>query len=263
MPQGVAAQTVLAAACLGVGDARAALACCEALLPGSPDDQYLIALQTTAWRMLGDERYAQLCDYSSLVVPLQLEAPAPWSDMESFLTELRNSLNRLHDPQGHALLFQSLRNGTETTQDLARSADAAIRGLFETFREPINRYLAHIGTGRDPLRRRNGARWRFNGSWSVRLRTLGYHTNHVHPRGWISSACYIELPDDMGAAAEEGALTFGEPGIVTTPALPAQYRVRPKVGTLVLFPSYFWHGTVPFRSHQPRLTVAFDAIPER
>ena len=157
----------------------------------------------------------------SLVVPLQLEAPAPWSDMESFLTELRNSLNRLHDPQGHALLFQSLRNGTETTQDLARSADAAIRGLFETFREPINRYLAHIGTGRDPLRRRNGARWRFNGSWSVRLRALGYHTNHVHPRGWISSACYIELPDDMGAAAEEGALTFGEPGIVTTPALPA------------------------------------------
>ena len=30
---------------------------------------------------------------------------------------------------------------------------------------------------------------------------------------------------------------------------------------LVLFPSYFWHGTVPFVSDQPRLTVAFDAVP--
>jgi hypothetical protein len=32
---------------------------------------------------------------------------------------------------------------------------------------------------------------------------------------------------------------------------------------LVLFPSYFWHGTVPFSSGHARLTVAFDAVPER
>jgi len=30
----------------------------------------------------------------------------------------------------------------------------------------------------------------------------------------------------------------------------------------VLFPSYFWHGTLPFHSDQPRLTVAFDVVPE-
>jgi hypothetical protein len=35
------------------------------------------------------------------------------------------------------------------------------------------------------------------------------------------------------------------------------------VGTLVLFPSYFWHGTVPFSGKQTRLTVAFDAVPGR
>jgi hypothetical protein len=31
---------------------------------------------------------------------------------------------------------------------------------------------------------------------------------------------------------------------------------------LVLFPSYFWHGTVPFASEQARLTVAFDVLPD-
>jgi hypothetical protein len=30
---------------------------------------------------------------------------------------------------------------------------------------------------------------------------------------------------------------------------------------LVLFPSYFWHGTVPFASDQRRLTLAFDVVP--
>ena len=49
----------------------------------------------------------------------------------------------------------------------------------------------------------------------------------------------------------------------TTPRLAAEYSVRPSVGLLVLFPSYFWHGTVPFRSQQPRLSVAFDAVPDR
>jgi len=262
VPANAAARTVLAAALLGIGDARAALAHCEALLGEDPDDQYLIALQTTAWRLLGDERYGQLCDYRRLVMPQELEPPAPWTDMPGFLADLRVSLNRLHDPEGHALLFQSLRHGTETTQDLTRSADPAIRGLFRAFATPIRRYLEHIGHGTDPLRRRNNGRWRFNGSWSVRLRSSGFHANHTHPRGWISSACYLELPDVMrNTASDQGVLSFAEPGIRTTPPLGAEYSVRPSVGMLVLFPSYFWHGTVPFTSAQPRLTVAFDAVP--
>ena len=263
MPDNAPGRTVRAAARLGVGDAPAALEDCEALLTRDPDDQYLIALRTTALRLLGDERYARLCDYPNLVMALPLEAPAPWRDLRTFLADLTASLERLHDPNGHALLFQSLRGGTETTQDLTRSADPAIRALFAAFAEPIRRYLEHIGRGADPLRRRNGGRWRFNGSWSVRLRDRGYHTTHTHPRGWISSACYIELPEHMAdARTDEGILTFGKPGILTSPALATEYSVRPSPGMLVLFPSYFWHGTVPFHGPQSRLTVAFDAVPE-
>jgi hypothetical protein len=63
--------------------------------------------------------------------------------------------------------------------------------------------------------------------------------------------------------SREGVLTFGEPSIATTPALHAEHVVRPEVGMLVLFPSYFWHGTVPISGNQTRLTVAFDAVPDR
>ncbi|HEY6515250.1 MAG TPA: tetratricopeptide repeat protein [Steroidobacteraceae bacterium] len=264
MPNSSAPRSLLAAAQLGVGDAQAALRECAALLPQTPDDQYLIALQTAALRLLGDERYAQLCDYRNLILPLPIEPPPPWQDLASFLADLATSLNRLHDPEGHALLFQSLRHGTETTQDLSRSADAAVRGLFQAFAAPITRYLEHIGQGADPLRRRNDGRWQFNGSWSVRLRNRGFHTSHVHPRGWISSAFYVELPDVMAEGrTDEGILSFGKPGILTTPSLEPEYSVRPTPGMLVLFPSYFWHGTVPFESPQSRLTVAFDAVPAR
>jgi predicted Zn-dependent protease len=264
MPDSGAARSLIAAAQLGVGDPQAALQECEALLPHTPDDQYLVALKTTALRLLGDDRYAQLCDYRNLVLALPIEPPPPWQDLTSFLIDLTTSLNRLHDPNGHALLFQSLRHGTETTQDLTRNADAAVRGLFQAFAAPITRYLEHIGKGADPLRRRNNGRWQFNGSWSVRLRNRGFHMNHVHPRGWISSAFYVELPDLMAEGrTDEGILSFGKPGILTTPSLEAEYSVRPTPGMLVLFPSYFWHGTAPFESPQSRLTVAFDAVPAR
>lgn len=257
-----AARTLAAAARLGVGDAEGALSFCEALRAGSPDDQYLIALQTTAWRLLGDERYAQLCDYRNLVVPSRLEAPPPWSSLDAFLSDLGRSLGGLHDALRHPLLFQSLRHGTETTGDLTRSTDPVVDALFRAFDAPIRDYIARMGAGTDPLRRRRRANYRFNGSWSVRLRSQGFHHNHVHPRGWISSACYISLPGAMHDARDsEGHLTFAEPGILTLPALAAEHEVRPQAGMLVLFPSYFWHGTVPFSGDDTRLTVAFDVVP--
>jgi tetratricopeptide (TPR) repeat protein len=263
-PNNLAARKLRCAAFLGLGDGAAAMAECAILLKVTPDDQYLIAMQTTALRLLNDPRYDMFCDYDNMVLSQLLETPPGWSDLGSFLTELTAHLGALHNPHGHRLLYQSLRLGTETTQDLSRSQDPVIQALFQAFAAPIARYRERIGQGDDPLRRRNRGASRFNGSWSVRLHRAGYHTSHVHPRGWISSACYIQLPESMTAAnTSEGILSFGAPGMLTTPTLDAQLSVRPTLGQLVLFPSYFWHGTLPFHSEQPRLTVAFDVVPDR
>ncbi|MFZ0010228.1 MAG: tetratricopeptide repeat protein [Steroidobacteraceae bacterium] len=263
LPNDHTARKLLCAAYLGVGDGAKALAQCATLLTATPDDQYLIAMQTTALRLLNDSRYETACDYDQMVLSTLIETPPGWPDLTSFLTELTSHLGALHNPHGHRLLYQSLRQGTETTQDLARSEDPIVQALFRAFAAPIARYRDHIGQGEDALRRRNRGPTRFNGGWSVRLHRDGYHTSHVHPRGWISSACYIQLPDCMSSGhTAEGVLSFGAPGMLTTPSLPAELSVRPEVGLLVLFPSYFWHGTLPFHSDQPRLTVAFDAVPD-
>lgn len=264
MPASTTARVLQVAAMLGAGDARRALSTCEALRVGSPNDQYLVALQTTAWRMLGDEHYAQLCDYPNMVVPYRLDVPSQWGSLTEFLRDVESSLTRLHDAMRHPLLFQSLRHGTETTGDLTRNADPILRALFNAFDAPIRDYMQRIGHGNTPLQCRNSGSYSFSGGWSVRLRTHGFHENHVHPAGWISSACYIKLPHRAAnSEVNEGALTFAEPGIPTSPKLSAEYEVRPEVGTLVLFPSYFWHGTVPFDGADTRLTVAFDAVPGR
>jgi hypothetical protein len=37
--------------------------------------------------------------------------------------------------------------------------------------------------------------------------------------------------------------------------------IQSRPGTLVLFPSYLWHGTIPFHAEQTRTTIAFDVVP--
>jgi hypothetical protein len=85
----------------------------------------------------------------------------------------------------------------------------------------------------------------------------------------LSSALYVELPDAIVQAGRtaaanqpsEGALTFGVPSSVFGLDLSPRRIERPEVGRLVIFPSYFWHGTMPFVSESPRLTIAFDMVP--
>jgi Putative 2OG-Fe(II) oxygenase len=172
---------------------------------------------------------------------------------------MKQALEPLHPFRGHPI-GQSVRGGSQTRQDLTHAADPAIRAFFQAIDGPIRRYIAGLGTGGDPLRRRITGGYRMSEIWSVRLRPNGFHADHIHHRGWLSSACYIALPGAV-ERGQEGWLKFGEPGIPTMPALGPERFVKPEAGQLILFPSYMWHGTAPFSGDEPRLSVAFDLLP--
>ncbi len=245
---------------LALGRPRDALVQIEAMRRESPDDQLVIALQATAWRMAGDARYDTLYDYDAFVRPAQIDTPPGWADLHTYLAELALALESLHGLETHPV-GQSLRGGSQTTTSLTRSEHPAIRAFFQAIDGPIRRYLTAVGPGNDPLRSRNTGDYRIEGCWSVRLRSNGFHTDHVHPRGWLSSACYIRVPKAVKSGGREGWIKFGESGTPTGAPLPAERYIEPALGRLVLFPSYMWHGTAPFSGDDHRMTIAFDVVP--
>jgi tetratricopeptide (TPR) repeat protein len=255
---------VMAALCqahLAAGEPEPALAIAQALRQHWPRDQFMLTLIGMAWRMMGDPRYRALYDYGRLVRSQSLETPPGWSSLASYMDDLRASLGALHRLRAHPI-GQSLRNGVQTPQDLSRNEDPAIQSFFLAIRGPIEAYLDGVGQDGEALGRpyAPGDGYRVDKAWSVLLRPDGFHIDHIHPRGWISSACYIDLP----AAVErepEGWLKFGEPGLPTRPHLPAEHFVKPTLGHIVLFPSYMWHGTVAFSGAEPRMSAALDVIP--
>ncbi len=262
-PNDIQAQFTLCEAQLAAGRADDAERVAQALRARLPNDQHVLAYLATAWRLKGDPRYAELYDYARLVRPWRIDTPNGWSSLEAYLADLKAALGRLHSLRAHPI-GQSLRQGTQTSQSLQRSQDPAIRAFFQAIDGPIRAHIAELGKGKDPLRARNLGGYAIKGVWSVRLRPGGgRHVDHVHQEGWLSSACYIDLPPAVEGEGHQGWIKFGEPGAPTQPKLAPEHFVKPEPGLLVLFPSYMWHGTVPFAGEASRLTAAFDLVPAK
>ncbi|HEY1412739.1 MAG TPA: putative 2OG-Fe(II) oxygenase, partial [Rhodopila sp.] len=234
---------------LALGRVAQAVRRSEALHVARPGDQHVTAMLAVAWRLAGDPRYKTLYDYDRLVKSYRIDPPEGWNSLDGYLRDLGQALDRIHGPLTHPV-DQSLRHGSQTPRDLGDYPDPPIRALFAAIDAPVRRHIAAIGAG--------SQNYALAGAWSVRLNSSGFHINHVHPEGWLSSAFYVRLP--AGTHGQEGWLKFGEPGPPTAPPLPAEHLVQPEPGLLVLFPSYMWHGTVPFSSAEQRLTCAFDIV---
>jgi tetratricopeptide (TPR) repeat protein len=241
---------------LRVGAVKAALPLIDRELEREQNAE-IWAYASTAWRLAADPRSDWLEGDPRLVSVMDISDDLPPLDT------LAETLRSLHVARGE-YLDQSVRGGTQTDGPLFSRIDPVIRHLRKAIVVAVEKHLAQLPPvdPRHPtLRHPRDRRIRFAGSWSVRLRSGGRHSNHVHPLGWLSSALYVSLPSrSAGEPENAGWLTLGQPDGKLEIGMPPWREIEPKPGQLVLFPSTMWHGTIPFAKGE-RLTVAFDVAP--
>jgi len=241
---------------LRVGEPEAALPILDRRLSG-PRAAELWPYAATVWRMTGDPRGQWLVEQDGLVQVIELGDALPP------LGQLAEFLRTLHRGRGE-YLDQSVRGGTQTDGPLFSRIDPLIRQVRAVVVSAVEGYvrrLPPLDPGHPLLGRRRDRPVRFSGSWSVRLQGGGRHSNHVHPQGWISSALYVSLPEQrLGERDDAGWFTIGDPDERLGLTIGPRRTIQPLPGRLVLFPSYLWHGTVPFVEGE-RLTIAFDVRP--
>lgn len=253
----------LAGALLQAGDLANALRQAERAVALAPIDQSGLAILDLVLRANEDPRAGALCDYSGFVQIFDLEPPHGFHDMAEFNHVLNTYLDRLHvDKREH--FDQTLRGGTQTLAKLFGAGHDLAEALRVRIEAAIAVYISRMAKDEaHPLLGRRREAFGFAGSWSSRLHDCGFHTNHIHPKGWISSCYYVAVPDAAAdESAKQGWLKLGEPSFDTPLTDPIRRAVQPVPGRLVLFPSYMWHGTIPFHSGQSRTTIAFDAVPK-
>lgn len=234
------------------------------------------AALTIAQRHLGGAQARMFWPYAGLCWRLLGDAKAQWLDGDPLyaatvdldftpqeLADLAAALRRLHRMKA-PYPEQSVRGGTQTDRQLFFHPDPAIRLARDKVLAAVAEFAATLPhqTGH-PLLNRGAGPLRFAGSWSVRLAGAGFHASHTHVRGWVSSACYVSLPEpaELGAPPA-GWLSLGSPPPELGLDLPPLRQIEPKPGRLALFGSTLWHATEPFAAGE-RLTFAFDVAPPR
>jgi len=242
-PQDFAPQVTLAEAFLATGEAQRATDLAGDIRRRWSTSQYAIALQATAWRMLGDARYRQLYDYASLVWTSPLDIPPGWPSLQAYVVDVAKALKAI--PPGQS-------------SDVLNQPHPALRALPQALDGPIRLRLSSLGTGDDPARARNRGTYALQGIRLVQQQPGAHTPDRVHPQGWLSAVCMIETGQQRGG---DGWLSFGRPGMKTMPALAAEHHVEPEAGLLVLFPSYMWNGAEPLGGKTPQLSLIFDLAP--
>lgn len=234
-----------------------ALKVARSLRAEEKDEQYLIACEATALRMLGDPAYKQLYDFDAMVRIYDIPAPRGFYTPQNFNAALADVLRAQHRSNAHPL-DQSLHKGTQTQRSLLSMDEHHLKSFVAAVDVAVRDYITRLPQDPEhPVGRRRGKHYRYGGLWSVRLGNEGYQPNHVHDRGWISSAYYVALlPAERVRNPQAGWLKLGEPNRPPAGCGPER-MIEPKPGQLVLFPSYMWHGVAPFEGDE-RLSAAFD-----
>lgn len=254
--------TVLQSALLSLGRADEAWPLIQRARQQLPFHQEHIACEAVAARVLGLPRHQELYDFEQFLHQFPLAPPPGYSSMQDFNVELQEVLADRQRLLLHPL-DQSLRHGAQTSRSLLADPHPLIQQLLDCLQEPIAAYRAALPRDTDhPLLSRNDRGARLSGCWSIRLQQRGHHLNHVHPHGWISAACYVQVPDEASDIEGRGGwIGFGAPRY-PVPGVEMERMIQPQAGTLVMFPSYLWHGTVPLTQAAPRVTVGFDVVPD-
>jgi len=264
-PDWSVAHSNLANALLAAGDARGTVKACERWLAVSAANMEALALKGLALYEAGERDAARhLLDFD-FVRTLTIPVPKGYRSLGEFnaaLVDYTLAHPTLHVPEEADPHYHHPALAITATFFGQRNGPAA--ALEAVAREAVGDYLARIPPGSNhQFLMKPPKRWEF-ASWAAVLHFQGNLDPHIHMDGYVSGVYYALLPEIVGTPGhgQEGFFELGRPpGDFPLTAQTGILPVKPEEGLMVLFPSYFYHRTIPFASDQRRISIAFDVMP--
>ncbi|UTA48791.1 putative 2OG-Fe(II) oxygenase [Simiduia sp. 21SJ11W-1] len=228
-----------------------------------PNDFICTGYLESCWRLLKSQESKWLCDYEKMISIIDFKEQASTPRIKG-IDEYISTIKKIHNTKC-APHDQTVKGGTQSNGHLFKNHPDDLNALELHLKNLIFQSISKFPSVEGhpfwstASRIKQASDLEFSGAWSIILRNEGFHTNHIHPQGWMSAVLYLKVPSEISDTSTFGHIQFGKPlGI----DLPPQRTIRPKPGRLITFPSYMWHGTIPFESTDERIAIAFDIIPK-
>jgi hypothetical protein len=233
----------------------------EAALNVAPGDQRALAHLAIALTQLGiDRAVARLLDFDRLLKVTTIPTPGGFASADAFNAAITQSLVNRPD-----LSFRHTARtmvGGARLEDTFVMDDAVATPLRQMFVGAATDYATGLAVdSQHPVMRNKPAAFTI-ASWANIMESAAFELPHMHEGAWISGVYYPEVsiadagPED-GGAIEFGGHDFGDALDLIGPTR----RIMPAPGTLVMFPSYLYHRTIPFEGSGRRISIAFDIKP--
>ena len=252
----------LAVAQIIAGVPRDAVDACDKMLAIDATSVSALATKAVALseaRAMDDLNH--LIDLNRNIVTQMVDPSPDFDDVDAFnaalVEHIVNHPSLTYELDGHAT-----RKGKHTGELLTEP-----KGPMATFErlidQAVERYQENLDDDYDhPVAKTAPKKWKLT-AWSVVLEEAGHQIPHIHESGWLSGVYYPKVPRDMGSSEDDpsGWIEFGQPQeLYQVRETPPLKLFQPKEGMLILFPSYFFHRTVPTGSQDLRVSIAFDVM---
>jgi tetratricopeptide (TPR) repeat protein len=250
----------LASAQIAVKKYANAIETCSIALEKAPTNRRVLADQSIALsfdKKIKEARH--IFDVDKLLNITTVNTPSGYESIESFNQAIIDHVERHPTIRFDGLNHTCL--GGTTSDEIFVSPMGPVEQLKNEILSAVNQYRhALVFDESHPWLANLPEQMQLNLSgWVTRLRAQGYQQGHIHPTAWISGVYYVNLPPISKETPEAGGIEFGRaPSYYPDGDQGATKIVRPVGGTLVLFPSYFYHRTIPFDADTERFTLAFD-----
>jgi len=246
---------------LGTGRPNDAIAVFDACMAAIGREFHALAYKAHALDDAGrNEEARYLLNFDDYVKTYKFEPPEGFETIESFNAAMSKHIRNHPTLQGNVM---STEHGKHTAE-LLREPVGPMAAMEQRIQEAIHWYIKTLPDDPGhPAVKWVPSAWKLT-SWGVVMFDKGHERAHIHPNGWLSGVFYLNLPELIHDPdkSPEGWLEFGRPSpdIHVQSALTLRHY-QPDYGQMFLFPSYFYHGTIPFRSSQRRICIAFDVEP--
>jgi tetratricopeptide (TPR) repeat protein len=244
-------------------DLTGALRNLDLFLARQPGQSCALALKAIVLDELGErEQVRHLVDFHGLIKKIQLND----TELQGSVPELNDALVRHieHHPTLRSASAEfSLFRG-KTTGELLKPPFGPIRAFEQMVRRAVESFIAALpAQSSHPFVASRPSEWSLT-MWANVIESEGFQVPHIHPSGWLSAVYYVKVPEVVRSEGQSGWIEFGEPyQDIAHNVRPETLALRPEDGLLLLFPSYFYHRTLPFQSNERRISIAFDVVPKR
>jgi uncharacterized protein (TIGR02466 family) len=130
-----------------------------------------------------------------------------------------------------------------------------VRHMYQFADEATKRVFAERGRQYQPIQ------WVLS-AWVNVNRRGNFNRVHVHPGSTWSGTYYVDAGDPE--SSDPGALLYlsdpcpGRGAIFLPTHLPSSFKIVPKAGLMILFPSYVPHMVYPHYGNGERISIAFN-----